>query len=125
MGLQKPSEESLSQSSTTEPTSEVTLSVNESKCSVTLDIYSTMFVTVDLKETINEKTLKACRLPLQALTQAALLFLTSKIMAKLTFSTGEVGEYTVEVDAFVNSVLKLEYDLTVNVVDNSPAPTKN
>lgn len=124
-GCKKPSEESLSQSSTTEPTSEVTLSVNESKCSVTLDIYSTMFVTVDLKETINEKNIDGLSFTATSTDTSGITLSNVQDNGEVNiFSTGEVGEYTVEVDAFVNSVLKLEYDLTVNVVDNSPAPTK-
>jgi len=105
----------------------IELHVDTDKTTYTIDLYQTLYITVNLDDTLLEKNVTGLSFEAAPQGTSSSGLSLSAIQDNHTmsiFATGVEGIYYVDVDAYINSVLSKSYSLTVNVVDNAPAPTK-
>ncbi len=111
--------------SSNNPTTSLTqISLNNQNLSYEMDIYETSFIVIDLSKTIVEQNVENLSFTAKPAITGALTVRQSEGSHNITvFSNGVVGQYEVNVKAYVQNVEALNYSLEISVVDKAPAPT--
>lgn len=123
-GGQQSASDSVPNATTSSP-SEGRLTPNQQACIIEIDISDVLYTTVNLKDTLNEKAVDGLSFEVKSKDETAITL--SSVQENGTvhiFSTGVTGTFAVEVKAFIKGVEALAYDLTINIVDNTPLPVK-
>ena len=103
----------------------LTLHQDTNNSEATLDIYSSMFLTLHLKDTIVEKDVKGLSFTASSRDTSGVTLSSVQDNGDVNvFSSGVVGDYIIDVAAFINEVKNIEYTYTIHVIDGSPAPEK-
>ena len=104
---------------------EVQLSAVASACQSTLDVYESMYVTIHLKDTITPNDVEGLSFKAKSRDTSGITISAIQDNGDVNaFSTGKTGDFILDITALVNDVAKLNYEYTINVVDNSPVPVK-
>lgn len=89
-----------------------------------IDIYETNFIVIDLTSTIVEKNIENLSFIAKPALSGAITVKQVDGSNNITvFSNGVIGDYEVNVQAYINNIETLKYTLDVSVVDNAPAPS--
>lgn len=104
---------------------DVQLSSVASACQSTLDVYESMYVTIHLKDTVTPNNVEGLSFTANSRDTSGITLSAIQDNGDVNaFSTGKTGDFVLDITALVNDVAKLNYEYTINVVDNSPVPVK-
>ena len=114
-----------SETSSSSSSENIDITVDTTKLNYTIDIYASMYLTINLNDTIVEKNVAG--LTFEATSDDTSGITLSAIQDNgnvNVFSTGVTGTFTISVKAMVAGELKQSYKITILIEDNSPVPVK-